>query len=233
MVEAYRTQLDPDRIVATIEQLDRRITERFPDSGLHEVVHAFTQTGRDGMVQVAQLRRPYLWLRLVVLLLIVAAAFILLEEVRQMIGADGPELVQTVDAMLNTLVYLGAAIFFVFTLETRLKRARVLPGLHRLRSVAHIIDMHQLTKDPQRVRRAVATASSPKVHLSEAELGRYYDYCSEALSLVSKVAAVHAQHFNDAVVLTAVDEVEMLCTGLSRKIWQKIMLLRSEMAPSL
>ena len=39
------------------------------------------------------------------------------------------------------------------------------------------------------------------------------------------MAAVHAQHLNDPVVLSAVDEIEMLCTGLSRKIWQKIMLI--------
>jgi hypothetical protein len=39
------------------------------------------------------------------------------------------------------------------------------------------------------------------------------------------VATVQAQHLEDAVVLSAVDGVETLCNGLSRKIWQKIMLL--------
>lgn len=50
--------------------------------------------------------------------------------------------------------------------------------------------------------------------------------------IVSKVAAVHAQHRNDSAVQGAVDQVEMLCTGLSRRIWQKIMLIpQAEPAP--
>ena len=31
----------------------------------------------------------------------------------------------------------------------------------------------------------------------------------------------------DAVVIASANEVEQLCTGLSRKIWQKIMILRA------
>lgn len=45
------------------------------------------------------------------------------------------------------------------------------------------------------------------------------------LSLTSKLAALYAARFNDSVVLQAVDEVEALTTGLSSKIWQKIMML--------
>jgi len=62
--------------------------------------------------------------------------------------------------------------------------------------------------------------------LSDAkQIGRYLNYCSEMLSLTSKIAALYAERLNDAVVLQAVDEVETLTTGLSRKIWQKIMIL--------
>jgi poly-beta-hydroxyalkanoate depolymerase len=61
--------------------------------------------------------------------------------------------------------------------------------------------------------------------MSAYELTRYLDYCSEMLSLAGKVAALYAQNFPDAVVLAAVNEVETLTTGLSRKIWQKIMIL--------
>jgi hypothetical protein len=57
------------------------------------------------------------------------------------------------------------------------------------------------------------------------ELSRYLDYCSEALSLTGKVAALYVQRFDDAVALDAVNEVEQLTTGLSRKIWQKLTVL--------
>jgi hypothetical protein len=86
--------------------------------------------------------------------------------------------------------------------------------------------MHQLTKDPDRVIRSTSdTPSSPERELQGFQLGRYLDYCSEMLSLVSKVAALYAQSFDDHVVLAAVDEVESLTTGLSAKIWLKIMIL--------
>ena len=49
------------------------------------------------------------------------------------------------------------------------------------------VDMHQLTKDPERLRADFpATAESPTVELTADELGRYLDYCSELLPLVAK-----------------------------------------------
>jgi uncharacterized protein (DUF3084 family) len=109
------------------------------------------------------------------------------------------------------------------TLETRLKRTAALDSLNELRSIAHVIDMHQLTKDP--VIPGVdgqATPSSPVRDMTEYELSRYLDYCSEMLSLTGKVAALYAQCSNDGAVATSVNELEVLTTGLSAKIWSKI-----------
>lgn len=50
-------------------------------------------------------------------------------------------------------------------------------------------------------------------------------HSSELLGLIGKVGAFYAQNLADPIVLTAVDEVEGLTTGLSRKIWQKIAIL--------
>ena len=44
-------------------------------------------------------------------------------------------------------------MLFLFSLEGRLKRRTALRMLHRLRSIAHVVDMHQLTKDPENVLR--------------------------------------------------------------------------------
>jgi hypothetical protein len=57
------------------------------------------------------------------------------------------------------------------------------------------------------------------------ELGRYLNYCSELLSVTSKLAALLVQYFDDAVVLASVNEIEDLTTGLSSKIWQKLTIL--------
>ena len=45
------------------------------------------------------------------------------------------------------------------------------------------------------------------------ELNRYLDYCSDALALISKIAALYVQGFQDPVLLDAVDDVEDLTAG--------------------
>ena len=93
--------------------------------------------------------------------------------------------------------------------------------------------MHQLTKDPSLYsRKAVILNASTKNTLNAVELTRYLDYCSEMLSLTGKIAALYAQGFNDSVVVAAVNDLESLTTGLSRKIWQKIMILNKFEEPT-
>jgi len=124
------------------------------------------------------------------------------------------------------MVFIGAAVAFVTSWELRLKRRKALIAIHELRSMAHIVDMHQLTKDPERLLQGgPATPSSPRRTMSPFELGRYLDYCSELLSMISKTAAIYVQEFPDSVALDAVNEITSLTNGLSRSIWQKIMLL--------
>lgn len=57
------------------------------------------------------------------------------------------------------------------------------------------------------------------------ELGRYLDYCSELLAVVSNVAALYAQGDDDSITLQAVDSIEELCSGISRKLWQKMQMI--------
>ncbi|HUE38002.1 MAG TPA: hypothetical protein VMR29_00760, partial [Candidatus Binatia bacterium] len=59
---------------------------------------------------------------------------------------------------------------------------------------------------------------------------RYLDYCSEMLSIVSKIAALYVQDLRDTLTLSAVDEVESLTAGLSRKVWQKIAIIDRDAA---
>jgi hypothetical protein len=114
----------------------------------------------------------------------------------------------------------------VFTIEARIKRRRAQRAIHELRSIAHIVDMHQLTKDPELVMvRDQGTASSPRRTFSKFELARYLDYCSEMLSVISKAAALYVQNFDDPVTLAAVNDVEQLTGSLSQKLWLKIDIL--------
>jgi hypothetical protein len=117
-------------------------------------------------------------------------------------------------------VFIGEAILTFMSWENRIKRSRALKAIHELRALAHIIDMHQLTKHPERC--FAQRPPTSKRALTPFELNRYLEYRSEALALISKIAALYLQGFQDTVRLDAVDDVEDLTAGLSRKICQKI-----------
>ncbi len=87
--------------------------------------------------------------------------------------------------------------------------------------------MHQLTKDPESYFAPQTSTGTKKRSMTPFELNRYLDYCSESLALISKIAALYVQGFQDPVLLDAVDDVEDLTAGFSRKIWQKITILET------
>jgi hypothetical protein len=226
---SYR-QLEKQEIIETIEQLRDRIGARFPEANLRLVAEQLLGVARAVADCADYLRRPVWPVRILggvvilalVIVFVAVAGFTLQSGAAQMGVADA---VQTIEAAVNDVVFFGIAVFFIATIETRLKRRRALTLLHELRSLAHIVDMHQLTKDPERLRSTPDEASDAGKRTHGANLGRYLDFCSELLSLTSKVAALLVQHFNDAQVLAGVNEIEALTTGLSGKIWQKITIL--------
>ena len=231
----YRS-LDSEKIVGTIGTLCQRIDERFPNSGLGNVCRELLTIAGESQERSAWIAKTQWPLRIItwILLIIMASglAVILTHAAWPSGGFEVVGLVQGLEAALNITILLGAAALFLATVEVRIKRKRALKAIHELRALAHVIDMHQLTKDPERLR-ARETASSPKRTLSGSELIRYLDYCSEMLSLIGKIAALYVQKFDDPVALVAVNEVEELTTGLSRKIWQKIMILNAYPAEEL
>lgn len=223
-------ELDPAKIVETIDALRRRVHERFPGSGLERIAEQLHRLASGSGARAAAIRRPRVLLRVASGVLIAAMTGLLVYALTFARPPDGSveaiDLVQGIEATLSGCALLGVAALFVATIEPRRKRARVLDALHELRMLAHVIDMHQLAKDPERVDvEYQPTAASPEMTLSPFELGRYLNYCGDLLSLSGKVAAFYLTSFQDAVVLAAVNEVEDLSSGLSRKIWQKLMLL--------
>jgi len=233
----YR-RLDERQIQQTLRLLGQRIEERFPGAGLGRVSRELESIGEKAAVNVAWLRKPLLPVRIaaaasaVLLIALLAGGLVAAFRTTSGIGDGMSDVVQGIEALVNDIVFAGVAIWFMFTLESRIKRKRALAAIHELRSIAHIVDMHQLTKDPDRqMSREPDTASSPVRDMTREQLGRYLDYCSELLSVAAKLTALYVQDFADPVVLEAVSEVETLTTGLSGKIWQKITLLDPDRLP--
>jgi hypothetical protein len=224
--------LAPELIAETAERLRRRAAERFPDAGLLRPLAELEALARGAGEQAGRLGRPIWPLRASAWLLGLLGAGALFYAVRQARLAPGAtsnlsDLIQGADAAVNLLLLLGAAVLWLWNREERLKRRQALALLHQLRELAHVLDMHQLTKDPSTLTAHASTAASPERRLSREDLGRYLDYCSEALALVGKIAAVYSQKAEDEAVLEAVDGIEDLSTGLARKVWQKIAILQS------
>lgn len=236
-MQSYR-QLDEAQITQTLEELRDRIAARFPEANLRRLAEQLLAVSREASACATYLRRPNWTLRIVAGLAIVALLALLAGvagvTMRAPVQMDIANLIQTIEAGVNDVVFFGIAVFFVLSIETRAKRRRALAMLHQLRSFAHIVDMHQLTKDPERLMAKSPAASPDRPQpTSGADLGKYLDFCSELLSLVSKIAALLVQNFNDDHVLAGVNEIESLTTGLSSKIWQKITILeRAGLSPS-
>jgi len=226
----YRS-LDADKIEKTIEKLQKRIDERFPGRGLSKLCGELLTIAREDRENLSWVARPNLLARagvvLAVALGIAGIVWIGLSVKFVTVSTEAFDMIQGIEAVLNIVVLAGAAIWFLHNLESVMRREAVLKDLHELRSIAHVVDMHQLTKDPTTLTSAYKeTASSEHDAMSDIELMRYLDYCSEMLALTGKLAALYMQDVRDPVIIDTVSEIEDLTGNLSRKIWQKIMILR-------
>jgi hypothetical protein len=236
-------ELKAEKILETLAVLCHRIEERFPGSGLSALAKEFEQTASLLQAQAIQSSRPMLGLRILIGCLVALAIgsilFIFLQHVQlQVFSAETitslsrPALFfQVIESIINDLIFLAIGLYFLFSIETKIKRRKSLQAIHQLRSLAHIIDMHQLTKDPVNIAGHEPTPSSPRRIMNPFQLIRYLDYCTELLAIISKIGALFAQHTYDPIVHEQVSDLNQLTQGLSAKIWQKIMIMDRAAGP--
>ncbi len=224
-------RLDGGAVRETVGRLAERIEERFPGRGLcgvaDELAVQVERVCADALETGGRLRHARTVSRVLMAVVVLAALTAFGLAVRTALTDDvvehGLDWLPLLESGINDLVFAAIAVFFLYSFPERLQRGHTLALLHQLRSLAHIIDMHQLTKDPEQLRPSFrSTSASRPPDLDRDEMERYLDYCSEMLSLVGKAAALCAEESRDAVVLDTVNSIEQLTTGLSRKIWQKI-----------
>jgi hypothetical protein len=234
-------RLDGSEVRAVISYLGERIDTYLPRhpglraaaDELGKVIDGLQERRRHAPWQRAAL---LLVSRVLIVVVLAVSVVAVASAVRDAVARGGKlaafEWLPVVESLINDLVFAGIAIWFLLSLADRVVRNDLIRRLHRLRSLAHIIDMHQMSKDPSPVLgRAPAPGAedlervSPRT-MSARDYALYLEYCSELLSLTSKAAALCAEESTDALVLDTVSEIENLTTGMSRKIWQKISLLR-------
>jgi hypothetical protein len=225
-------RLDLGAIQSTADRLQLRIHDRFPDRGIDKISQDLVSVSRETQHRLDHLHQPRWILRaslgtLVAVSIVCVVGVALVANLR--FHVDGlPDWLDVFQNEIQDLVYVGIAGLFFAGAERRMQRCEILAGLHELRSVAHVIDMHQLTKDPRSVTHPEdRVPHSPERSDDAPSLFHYLDYCSEMLSICNKLAALYAQESQDPVVLSSVSNVQDLTTALSNKIWQKIMILNS------
>src|SRR5712691_834410 len=134
----YRS-LDPVKIIETCRESRDSISKRFPESGLSRLSSELLSVSEHAAELSEWLSKPHLPLRTVaglgILVLLVTVIEVSLRLKAQTTFTTLAEFLQGSEAAINEVVFLGIAIFFFVTLETRLKRRRVLQAIHVLRSM--------------------------------------------------------------------------------------------------
>jgi hypothetical protein len=236
MADPRSLYLDHHKLCTTIDRLCLRIHGRFPESSLLQVCRDLHEICLHAERDIVAISKPNWLLRggvaafILAVVITMGIAFVSSLSALQIStsGSNVFDVIQGVESALNGIFLVGAALLVLVSLENRMKRHRVIEAINRLRGIAHVIDMHQLTKDPSIIHSGGApTVHSPDRPHNQFELSRYLDYCAEMLSLVGKVGYLYVQNYHDPEATNAVNDLEDLTTGLARKVWQKIMLLGS------
>jgi hypothetical protein len=223
---ASKLLLREDKLLETVENIRKRIDQRFPDSGLSRIASEIIEITRDSLARAVAISRPNFWLRAglaILLIFAIVGVVVYLKTSDQQMPAR-QNLLQFFEATKGSIAVLSATAIFLITLETRLKRRRALRAMHELRAVAHIIDMHQLNKGPD-LGHAIEPVDVEGIPMDAQGMRRYLRFCTELLAVISKIGQVYVQDFPDPAAQVAVDNFESLATGLSSKIWQKLMML--------
>ena len=226
---AYRS-LDAARIIDTAVAVRGRIQEKFPRAGLCKIASEVELVALESAERASSCAKPQWQIRVVAVALTlvgVAGVLMLVTHLRFNFSNEGvSQLLQDIYNILNDMILFGVGLVFLWSWEGRIKRGRALRALHELRSLAHIVDMHQFTKDPESLLKLKPEETvQPKGPVNQEELIRYLVFCTDLLGLFGKISALYAQELLDGIVLASVTEIEELSTSLSQKIWQKIAII--------
>jgi hypothetical protein len=228
-------RIDSGAVHTTIARLEARLTQHFPESNLRRVARELLDVAKDAPQRIRRIQRRSAIRRLLAWVLSAAILFIL-GTIPLMLRPGKvdtlAEAVGVIESALSASFFIGAMMLFLLTWETRTRHARTTEAIHELRALAHVVDMHQLTKDPPLIIRDEPPPPGEGQTYTRVQLQRYLDACSDMLALISKVAVLYAQDTTDPATISLTDEIEDLTNGMSRKIWQKITILERSTSAS-
>ncbi|MGO9601023.1 MAG: hypothetical protein ACLP7Q_23830 [Isosphaeraceae bacterium] len=223
-------RLDPARVIETTENLDRRVRDRFPESNLAGLTAELARIARQTDKRVRQARRPIYIIRVACLLAVTVGLLGLWYLVRHIrtrweFGTI-TEVFESADAGFNLLVVLAGALWFLITIEARVKRKETLAFLGELIEFVQLIDVTQLYYTPEFYRsNPLPGDTSPRLDYT------YLLFCSEMLGVIGNLAPLYTRGNLDDSVWRAASDVVMLANAINGRLLSKAEAIRLETAP--
>jgi hypothetical protein len=213
-------QLDPAKIVQTAENLAHRVSERLPESNLAGLAAELAGIARETHRRARQVRRPIYLVRaacgLAILASLTALWYLVSDIHTRWVFGTITEVFEAADAGFNLLVLLAGALWFLITIEFRVKRRKTLDFLEELLEFIQVIDVTHLYYSPELYGE---TRSSSRSSLQFDHT--YLLFCTEMLALIRNLAPLYARGNVSDSIWRAVSEVVMLANAIEDRLFSK------------
>lgn len=228
-----RLELTHEYVGATAKRLVERVQDRFGEDDLTGIARQVSQVAVASEKRISRALRVGFIIRLLTWPLVLGSVL----GVASWIGSlgltirvnDAGDLAQSLDSVFQLMLVLGAGIWFLLSIGTKVQRRSLLEALQELNKLAQVIDLVQLDKDPDRLYFSTEqrTAKSPTLGKANTAflLSRYLDYCAELLSVLGKVACLYRERIDDEVVLSRLGDFDRLTNQLRTNIGAKMGLI--------
>jgi hypothetical protein len=224
-------RLDPAKIILTAENLARRVSERLPKSTLAGLAADLAEIARLTDERARLARRPIHLIRgagwLAGALGVLGLWYFVGRIQTHLINAHLEfgtitDLFESADAGFNILVALAGALWFLVTMEARVKRKQALEHIGELLEFIQLIDVTQLYYTPE----LYQSNFSPDSAQSKFD-HTYLLFCNEMLGLIGNLAPLYNRGNMDDSVWRATSDVVMLANAIQGRLFAKSEAIRS------
>ncbi|MCY2966867.1 MAG: hypothetical protein NT069_25090 [Planctomycetota bacterium] len=218
-------QLDPSRIIQTAEKLAQRIGQSLPGTTLAGLAAEIVQIARDTDQRIRQILKPNLAIRIgsvTAIGLTLACLWYFMQDLHTRLEFRTiTEFLGAANTCFNFLVALAGGLWFFVTLESRIKRKKILASIQELRELIHVIDATQLYYTPE-----MYGPDSDSTKTDQRFDHTYLLDCSQLLGVISNLAALYTRGAADDSIMRAAADVEMLAAALTGKLYAKAEFVR-------
>jgi hypothetical protein len=211
-------RLDSREVIETAKNLADDINARFAGSQLASLSHDLALLANATEERGRQAHRPFLVIRTLSALaigLVLLGLWYLASHIHAKWGLSTVnDVMGAVNTGFNLLVLLAGALWFLATLEVRIKRKKALGFIEELREFVHVVDITQLHHTPEFYALAKGTGGDTgRVALDES----YLFHSTQMLGVISNLAQLYTRGATGDSVLRAASEVQMLALATASK----------------